>query len=237
MDMQPPFMKMRPYLPALTDAIHFCDLAHNTPATNALMFRYINSSLLSSALSIEALANVLLEHTPHSPKELRKRFERFTALEKLSFFVWMRTPGKTLPTGGSPCQRVTELMDIRDRTVHTRTATHPAVPAGAGPGDINFRDKDISVSEHLKIPRSQFLWKPEHAVTALTVVVSFTDYILLELCGITAENTTQMLCHAMILDEHKMVLSMGTHERSLLRLAQDKWGLLGQVFTERIMKE
>ena len=237
MTLTPPYALFRPFLPAFADAIHFCDLAHLAALTDPLMPRYVKASLLNSALSLEALANVLVENIREPPKELRKRLDRISVFEKFQFFAWLARPDVTLDFG-SPCfQKARELIDIRDRSVHTRTSRHQLSPAETGPGQINFTEADKSISKHLGIPHSLHLWQPSCAVIGLKVVDELADHLLLTCFGFQPEKTTSMLSHKMIVDADTTIMSISNKEKALIREGKQRWGICCRILTDQLLRE
>jgi len=235
MKQKPPFLEVRPFATSLADAVHYCLLSRDLPETDPMMLRYTHSSILHAALSLEGLANILLQRTS-APKRLLDHFDRFPPLDKFAVVVWVEGKGQQFDFGGSWCQQVAELFKLRDRAVHSRVTIHSGKPSATGPGrDMNFTETDRSMTPQLKIPKSPLLLRHQHATRVLQVVDGFTNHIVCDLCGLPTDAATEILCDVMVIEEKRAVISMADYQRAILKKGIQELGLHLPFFSKKIM--
>ena len=125
----------------------FCDLIADSVYQHKLatqsensyfMNRHARASILSSALSVECVANCLLESLGSSSR-LIKDLDRLPVLSKIEIYL-LENQISGFSRGDEPVQKVADLINARNTYAHTRTIN---IPSEIGP----FEDagKDLSL--------------------------------------------------------------------------------------------
>jgi len=145
------------------------------------------ASIMSSMLTIEAAANCCLDVVPW-PRVLRDDIDKLPALSKLELFLKHHDSAKVLDRGVRPVQQIEDLKGLRDRVVHPkiRRAEWTRV-------NDTTRQVDLGRSKVLGLPFDTGSWGPGDAREALRAVTEFFNYFFIEVCGLTSNQTCEIL--------------------------------------------
>jgi len=141
--------------------------------------RFSRAAVISSALSVECVANCLLFNLNLPPQEFRVA-DRLSPLDKISrFFKEESLVG--FSKGVRTSQRCHELLKIRDAYVHPKNTPNSAVLESlqdAGERWIMPMTIDLQLWPLLGIPRATFSWDAQSSAVALEAAFRFHDYVL-----------------------------------------------------------
>jgi hypothetical protein len=177
----------------LADAAFQHQLAVDAPDSYA-MSRHARASVIASALSIECVANCLVESIDGS-KGLRKDLDKLPPLSKIE--TALRLTGVTsFDRGRDEVQKATDLVRARNDYVHPKTASievNVSEPQDAGNEWMIPFVIQGEQWQSLGIPKQAMFWSQESALAALNVVSGFYRYLFVELMSAQDEQLHRML--------------------------------------------
>jgi len=159
-----------------------------------LMSRYARASVLASALSVECVANCLLESLNIS-KSLRAELDRLTPVAKIETYMHLRSI-EGFDRGCPEVQRVSELIKARNDYVHPKTSGIAATVRTPQDGGADWILPLNIEGEHwreLKIPKRSMFWSAQSSVSALGAVATFFTYIFVTLLKSSEQDLQSML--------------------------------------------
>ena len=118
----------RYFLLLLIDATKFCHLAQDPEIDRFLERSFSRSGIISSAILLESLANILIEKI--DGKQFREDLDKLPFLSKIDAYL----ASKGMPSidrGNKESQGAVELKRIRDAFVNPKIKRHAAVKINA----------------------------------------------------------------------------------------------------------
>jgi hypothetical protein len=213
------------------DSIHLAYMAHDQAKRedaddyvgdlhSAMLAR---ASIISSMLTLEAAANCCLDVLPW-PRALRDDIDKLPALSKLELFLKHHDSTKVLDRGSKVVQQVEDLKGLRDRVVHPKVRRAEWTPVN----DTTQR-VDLGESKVLALPFDTSSWGPGDAREALRAVTEFFSYFFIDLCGLTSNQTCEILVGSGPIDlEHPTSYHMDSVDE--LKRAAVEWNLAFRFF-------
>lgn len=159
-----------------------------------MMSRHARASIIASVLSVECMANCLLDSVD-APKALREEIDKLSPLPKLE--TALRLTGiNTFDRGRHEVQQAADLIRAKNDYVHPKTATLDAAihePQDAG--------KDWTVPfvmqgeqwRSLGIPKQAMFWSKDASLSVLRAVCDFFKYLLVEVMKLDDDALDMML--------------------------------------------
>ena len=146
-----------------------------------VMSRHARASIIASALSIECLANCLLESVD-APKALREEIDKLPLLPKIE--TALRIKGiATFERGRHEVQKAADLIRARNEYVHAKTTTLNAEmhePQDAGKDWMIPFVMQGDMWRSLGIPKQAMFWSKDASLAVLKVVSDFVRYLLVD---------------------------------------------------------
>jgi hypothetical protein len=206
------------FLNLLGDAIENAYLASAIPNPGSKA-RFIRFSIISSALAVECATNAAFGHI-NFPQATLKKIERHLSLFDKIELVSMAVHGESrVDRGNAHCQRIGDLINIRNSYVHPKILPHPVISK-------DEKKRQISVFcgtyEYLKVDKSFYSWKDSDPQIVLKAVEGFLDYFLIENCAWTSQYATDVLTPKLWID-NKLVPTPLTHDIELVYKAKELW--------------
>lgn len=201
-----------PFATLISDAALFADLSGD-PDLSASCAR---ASILSGVFSVECAVKALLETTIASSR-LRAHLDRLPVLAKAEAAVLYVNPKADFDRGSKPVQGIRELFQLRNRLVHPKSRKHEyaEVYSQTREGELvpflQFEDEDTT--NNLGICRRFWLWEQEDAQVALQAVDKFLEFLFLDLCSFSANESQEIL-----LGEFQSPMGGGSSELDLTEL-------------------
>lgn len=165
----------------------------NESTDSFVMSRHARASIIASALSIECLANCLLDSVD-APKALREEIDKLPPLPKIETALRMRGIS-TLERGRHEVQKAAELIRARNDYVHAKTATLDAEvhePQDAGRDWMLPFVMQGEQWRSLGIPKQAMFWSKDASLSVLRAVCDFFRYLLVEVMK-AEEDVLQMM--------------------------------------------
>lgn len=187
------------FLDLLVDAVYQHRLATQSDDSFA-MSRHARASVAAAFLTIECLANCLLE-VIDMPNALRDELDKLQPLAKIE--LALHTRGKlSYDRGRREVQMAVEVIKVRNAYVHSKATkvkaeVHPPEDAGSE-WKIPFAIYP-DIWKTLKIPKQSMFWSAEVSYGILQVVRDFLHYVLVDVL-LADENllTTMLTSHITI---------------------------------------
>lgn len=158
------------------------------------MSRHARASVVASALSIECVANCLVE-SADGPKGLRTDLDKLPPLSKIE--TALRLAGITsFERGRSEVQKANDLIRVRNDYVHPKTASievRVQEPQDAGSEWAVPFAMQGEQWQSLGIPKQAMFWSHESALSALKVVCGFYRYLFVDLMSAKEDQLHRML--------------------------------------------
>lgn len=165
--------------------------------------RFSRTAVISSALSVECLANCLLFNLKLPSEEFRAA-DRLSPLDKISrFFKDQNLVG--FNKGVRTSQRCHELLKIRDSYVHPKNTPNAAVLDSlqdVGEKWIIPMSIDLAHWPLLGIPRATFAWDAQSSSVALEAAFRFHHYVLSSIQGAERYDIAVLLASRMKVGEN-----------------------------------
>ncbi len=178
-------------------------------------------SVLNAALSLEALANILLENFD-SPRQLTNDVDKLSTLGKFDIYLLSRGNQKFLDRGNFLVQQVSALISWRHGYVHPRTRDRKWNKLS----EHSFEEAESPLHTVLNIPiaATDSGWTPDRAKHVVKFLFQFfTEYLL----GTCAHRPLEMrnLLFNMKHSEDGSVQHYSYQPSRHGRIAIDEWGL------------
>lgn len=155
--------------------------------------RHARASIIASALSIECMANCLLESVD-APKALLEEIDKLAPLPKIE--TALRMKGITsFERGRHQVQKAADLIRARNDYIHAKTTTVDAEihePRDAGKDWMIPFVMQGDVWRSLGIPKQAMFWSKDASLAVLRVVCEFIRYLLIEVMK-AEESVLQMM--------------------------------------------
>lgn len=179
---------MRPKIPAKFVHVGFIDLVCDSifhyrqskdmtdPYT---VNRNARASILSSALSLECLANALLKDFDASSACLND-LDKLSPLSKIELYFRLNSVSESIKHGDNIIQKIKELIQVRNSFVHTKSKSIKTTidfPEDGGTHWIVPMELDGDFYSSLKIPKSPMFWDDNHAREVLSAALAFHKII------------------------------------------------------------
>lgn len=164
----------------LADSTFQHTLASNSDDSFA-MSRHARASIIASALSLECIANCLLESVD-APKSLREEIDKLAPLPKIETALRMKGIG-TFDRGRHEVQKAAELIRARNDYVHPKTAAWDAEVHEPKDAGSDWMIPFAIQGEHwrsLGIPKQAMFWSKDASLSVLRVVCDFFRYLFIE---------------------------------------------------------
>jgi hypothetical protein len=177
----------------LADAAFQHTLASNS-ADSFAMSRHARASIIASALSIECIANCLLESVD-APKSLRQEIDKLAPLPKIETALRMKGIS-AFDRGRYAVQKAADLMRARNDYVHPKTAAWDAEvhePKDAGSDWMIPFSIQGEQWKSLGIPKQAIFWSKDDSLSVLRVVCDFFRYLFVEVMNADDEALHRML--------------------------------------------
>ena len=181
------------FLDLLVDAAYQHRLATQTD-DSFTMSRHARASVAAAFLTIECLANCLLEIV-EVPNALRDELDKLQPLAKIE--IALHTRGKSgYDRGRHEVQRAVEVIKVRNDYVHSKATkvgakVHPPEDAGA-----EWMIPFVIHPDYWKtlgIPKQSMFWSAEVSHGVLQVVRDFLSYVLVDILQADENLLTTML--------------------------------------------
>jgi hypothetical protein len=191
----------------IDDAVFFADMAGKNLSSAVLPWRYGRSSIFTSALLLEAVANCLIADIEG---KFRDEADRLPVIAK--FDLYARLNSKLLDRGRIEVQRISELIKLRDQFVHPKVKAKPFNDL-CRDGQGNFVGTPVSeLFDGLKIEKGG-PWSKEDAVTVLKAVFAFLNYYFIDLICFSHKKVFSLLVAAFEdIDDQEVSLEPAFHE-------------------------
>jgi len=177
----------------LADAAFQHTLAE-TSADSFAMSRHARASIIASALSIECIANCLLDSVD-VPKSLREEIDKLAPLSKIETALRMKGVS-AFDRGRHEVQKAVDLMRARNDYVHPKTAKWDAEvhePKDAGPEWMIPFSIQGENWKSLGIPKQAMFWSKDASLSVLRVLCGFLRYLFVEVMKADDEALNRML--------------------------------------------
>lgn len=181
------------FLDLLVDAVYQHRLS-TTSDDSFAMSRHARASVAAAFLTIECLANCLLE-VIDIPNALRDELDKLQPLAKIE--LALHTHGKlNYDRGRREVQMAVEVIRVRNAYVHSKATkvkaeVHP--PKDAGPQWMIPFEIYPDMWKTLKIPKQSMFWSAEVSYGILQAVRDFLHYILVDVLQADENLLTTML--------------------------------------------
>ncbi len=166
----------RPFSDLFSDALRLLDIALAKAAPPDLRNAASKSCILNCALTLEGVANSLLNDLDYS-KRLRDSADRFQPLEKFEFALYHISEA-ILDRGSQQVQAISELFKLRNDFVHPK-AFEKIGSFSEATNIMGFEDQRWA---SLNIPKEPRRWIYEHAKSVVVATDNFLAYYLMDLC-------------------------------------------------------
>jgi len=138
--------------------------------------RFVRSSILNSALCLEAAANCCLDFL-QLQRPSHEDYEQLKTLAKFDLFLHYVNSQGVLDREHKIVRPVRNVVSCRNEYVHSKVIV-----------DTIEGNRLISKTwEPLGLPQNSAFWQPAHAVKVFTVASDFLNYYFFEACGIPYE--------------------------------------------------
>lgn len=158
------------------------------------MSRHARASVVASALSIECVANCLIESV-EAPKGLRSDLDKLPPLSKIETALCLA--GITsFDRGRNEVQKAGDLIRARNDYVHPKAASIEVSinePQDAGAEWMVPFVMQGEQWQSLGIPKQAMFWSHESALASLSVVCNFYRYLFVELMSANEDQLHRML--------------------------------------------
>lgn len=159
-----------------------------------LINRFARASILTSALSVECVANCLLVDLDTSRK-LSDELDRMSPLSKIEVYLQLKSK-PPLDRGNRRVGKIAELITARNDFVHPKVKGIPAsikMPEDGGKEWlIPFKIEGTHHSQ-LEIPEVPMFWCADDALTVLRAIGDFFQYLFCTLLQSNKEEMSRML--------------------------------------------
>lgn len=180
--MTPPYLLEQSFFQLLSDAIYFAKLSKQTAGEYESQ-RFARSSIINSALTVEAAANCCISNMKGA-KGLINDIDKLSPLSKFDIFSKFHDSAY-IDRGSHITQRIVELKDLRNLVVHPKRKKVPV--------EISFDDAKyqslVGMDLHFSgsplpttnVDKSSMFWLPVDAETVLRAIFEFFDYYFIDL--------------------------------------------------------
>lgn len=156
--------------------------------------RHARASIIASALSVECIANCILESVDAS-KALLEELDKLQPLGKIDAAV--RLMGiESFDRGRKEVQKAAELIRARNAYVHSKAVSWDAglhqPQDGGADWMLPFSIRGERWSS-LGIPKQASFWSHDASLAVLRVVCDFMKYVLVDVIKVDEEQLSQML--------------------------------------------
>lgn len=158
------------------------------------MSRYSRASIIASALSIECMANCLLDSID-VPKSLRDELDKLPPLSKVETTLRMKGVS-AFDRGRHEVQKAVDLIRVRNDYVHAKTVAWDAEVHEPKDADTEWMIPFSIQGEHWKtlgIPKQATFWSKDASLAVLRVICDFFRYLLVEVMQADEEELHRML--------------------------------------------
>jgi hypothetical protein len=213
----------RPFIDLLCGAIKLSELSEQQKDDTFSTNLFANQAIINCALAVECAANCCLEAFGFPSGRLRDNIDKFSCLDKYEFLLFMRDPSKKVDRGSASVQSIQELINLRDKYVHSKVKQLPMSFRKTDSNKYEF-ETEFGTTNILKIPLIASHWKAEHAVLALGKIVEFFNYFFLDLCQFSAKDMKGFLLSKAVVDNnHLTMLSPNCH--TILNSLKSTWNI------------
>lgn len=150
-------------------------------------WRFTRSSIYSSALLLESAANCCISTLNLSEKYF-KEIDKLPVITKFEYFLIHKHIENKLDRGCLATQQASELVSIRNLIAHPKPYKTEWTQ-----GDETTRLVDLGKTATLQLPKSFFILKNSHGLTALKAAMFFLNYFFKNLCEYTDRQVREML--------------------------------------------
>jgi hypothetical protein len=205
----------------LSDAAFQHNLASKS-TDSFVMSRHARASIIASALSIECVANCLLDSVD-APKALRDEIDKLPPLPKLETALRLRGIS-TFDRGRHEVQQAGDLVRARNDYVHPKTATWDAEirePQDAGNDWMLPFVMQGKQWRSLGIPKQAMFWSKDASRSVLRVVCDFFKYIFVEVMNLDDDALHMMLPSRLEFGDALMPAVFEEFKREIAELSKD----------------
>ena len=184
------FMSETIKIPAKFRYVAFYDLLadsafQHTLASNAsdsfAMSRHARASIIAAALSLECIANCLLDSID-APRSLRDELDKLAPLPKIETALLIKGI-EIFDRGRNEVQKAADLVRARNDYVHPKVAAWDAEVQELQDAGTEWMLPFAIQGEHwrsLGIPKQATFWSKDASLSVLRVVCDFLKYLLVE---------------------------------------------------------
>lgn len=209
-----PVHRYVPFFDLVSDAV-FHHLQAKEAAAPFAQIRHARAAVVAAALSIECVANCILEdvEAPRSVKEALDRLETLAKLETALVIVG----SKSFEKGRIEIEKAAELIAARNRFVHPRTTSasvEVSPPEDAGEHWVVPFVMEATEWPKTGIPHHVMQWSTTTSESAVKAIAEFHRYVLIEVLSLDAARLHQLLSPMLRMGDVSM--PMGHYEVSEL---------------------
>jgi hypothetical protein len=192
----------RYFLLLLIDTIKFTKLAQDREIDRFLERSYSRSGIISSAILLECLANILIETIDSG--QLRADLDKLPFLSKIDVYLLSR--GKPLlDRGANEVQGAVELKRIRDAFVHPKKRRQSLVQTESA-DHLSF---NVIFPTHAStgISKSPSLWGRENSQRAAAMAISFVRHVLSDHLALSSDKAFSALASNFFIGDSQTYIS------------------------------
>jgi hypothetical protein len=176
------------------------------------------SSIMSAVASLECAANCCVESISTLPPIVTNHFDRLQTMDKFEVFCCCHLPDNfvKLERSRAEYQKAKELIQIRNWYVHPKSSlTLHRIGASDEPTEWN-EWKAIQIQQSGQ-------WNSEDASKVLDAVILFFNWFFLDVCGLSASQTSELLMSSWNTTEGDLIVRHYEQEKEsqLLKSGRD----------------
>lgn len=181
----------KPFLPTLIDTVEYARLASTVSTSRGNLLA--KAAILHSALSVEALANNLMQFIALG-RHLGESVDRLDVVAKIELFALLLDRPK-LDRGSSAMQVFAEFVELRNRYVHPKMIVNRLAQDAKG-----FRSTEGKAYHSLCLKTPRHEWCSTDSSRCVIKLVGAVDELLLDHFKLEMKSLSCMFCDSLTIE-------------------------------------
>ena len=210
------------FVTLLSDAVEHAYLATAIEGPGSVA-RLARSSIVSSALSVESVANICLALLPLSGTFAEDVEKKFGSFEKFELFLALHKGAGVFERDCDAVQKIQDLINLRNDFVHPKSLRLPVQDCWETNG-TRHATIDAGTYNHLQLSRSYRTWNGDAAVAVVRAVFEFFDRFFFQWCQWEPERTAAILSPELVANGSSTIVGI-PGEIELFEKANKLWNV------------